>query len=75
MANVIARFRNASLEPKDLYDMYLQMGKYKVVIVIGLDVNTGDITDENEARYIRENDGNDPAYMDTFEQMDNAGTR
>ncbi|MGX5795045.1 hypothetical protein ACWHY4_14865 [Pseudomonas sp. E2-15] len=62
-------------EPKDLYDMYLQMGKYKVVIVIGLDVNTGDITDENEARYIRENDGNDPAYMDTFEQMDNAGTR
>ncbi|MGB3124390.1 MAG: hypothetical protein WBB95_11325 [Pseudomonas sp.] len=62
-------------EPKDLYDMYLQVGKHKLVIMIGLDVNTGDITAEYEGRVIRENDGNDPVYMDTFEEMDNAGTR
>ena len=62
-------------EPKDLYDMYLQVGKYKLVIVIGLDVNTGEVTAEYEGRVIRENDGNDPTYMDTFEEMDNAGTR
>ncbi|WP_460135689.1 hypothetical protein [Pseudomonas sp. S1_E04] len=62
-------------EPKDLYDMYLQVGKHKLVIMIGLDVNTGEIMAEYEGRVIRENDGNDPAYMDTFEQMDNAGTR
>ncbi|SDZ37948.1 hypothetical protein [Pseudomonas salomonii] len=62
-------------EPRDLYDMYLQVGKYKLVIVVGLDVNTGEITAEYEGRVIRENDGNDPAYMDTFEEMDNANTR
>ncbi|MFL1419960.1 hypothetical protein ACI77M_27740 [Pseudomonas fildesensis] len=62
-------------EPKDLYDMYLQVGKHKLVIVIGLDVNTGEVTAEYEGRVIRENDGNDPAYWDTFEAMDNAGTR
>ena len=62
-------------EPKDLYDMYLQVGKHKLVIVIGLDVNTGEITAEYEGRVIRENDANDPTYLDTFEEMDNAGTR
>jgi hypothetical protein len=36
---------------------------------------SGKFAAEYEGRVIRENDGNDPAYMDTFEEMDNANTR
>ena len=65
MANVIARVGSAGL----LGALLITCG----VLITSL--YSREITAEYEGRVIRENDGNDPAYMDTFEEMDNANTR
>jgi hypothetical protein len=61
--------------PRDLYDMYVQVGRKKFLVMIGLDVNTGEITAEYEGREIRVGDANDPQYLETFDELDDAGTR